>query len=145
MAKRSIQTICMLLFCFLFSQQVLAHNGSVAYAYPLGKITVDGNFSDWPKDAMKYMISNNLSDTKPKDDADFSGFFQLGYRLDNRSLYIAFTVTDDDFIEDTSQNVRWNTQDGLELSIDARHLLSAIQTMHFMIHLQKMQPGISWR
>ena len=54
--------------------------------------------------------------------SDFSGFFQVGYRLDNHSLYIAFTVTDDDFIEDTSANVRWNTQDGLELSLDARHL-----------------------
>src|SRR5687768_3869572 len=104
----SIKTIYMLSFCFLFCQHLLAHNGSVAHAYPLGKITVDGNFSDWQKAAMKYMISKNLSDTKPKDDADFSGFFQLGYRLDNRSLYIAFTVTDDDFIEDTSQNVRWN-------------------------------------
>ena len=90
--------------------------------------------------------------------SDLSGFFQLGYRLDNRSLYIAFTVTDDNFIEDTSQNVRWNTQDGLELSIDARHLLPvqallllctarncAIPIMPFMIHLQKMQPGISWK
>src|SRR5688572_26560391 len=132
MAKSSIQTICILLFCFLFCQQVLAHNGSVAYAYPLGKITVDGNFSDWPKDAMKYMISKNLSDTKPKDDADFSGFFQLGYRLENRSLYIAFTITDNDFIEDTSENVRWNTQDGLELSIDARHLLSGSGVASFM-------------
>lgn len=132
MAKTPIKTIGIFSFCFLFCQHLFAHNGSVAYAYPLGRITVDGNFSDWPKDAMKYMISKNLSDTKPKDDSDFSGFFQLGYRLDNRSLYIAFTVTDDDFIEDTSQNVRWNTQDGLELSIDARHLLSGSGVASFM-------------
>ena len=132
MAKRSIQSICMLLLCFLFCQQVMAHNGSVAYAYPLGKITVDGNFADWPRDAKKYMIGAHLSDTKPGSDSDFSGFFQLGYRLDNRSLYIAFTITDDDFIEDTSQNVRWNTQDGLELSIDARHLLSGSGVASFM-------------
>lgn len=132
MSKASIKTICMLPFCFLLSQHLFAHNGSVAYAYPVGKITIDGNFSDWPRDAMKYMIGAHLSDTKPKDESDFSGFFQLGYRLDNRSLYIAFTVTDDDFIEDTSQNVRWNTQDGLELSIDARHLLSGSGVASFM-------------
>jgi hypothetical protein len=119
-------------FCFLVCQHLLAHNGSVAHAYPLGKITIDGDLSDWPKATMKYMIGKNLSDTKPKDDSDFSGFFQLGYRLDNRSLYIAFTVTDDDFIEDTSQSVRWNTQDGLELSIDARHRLSGSGVASFM-------------
>ena len=88
--------------------------------------------SDWPQDAMKYIDRANLSDTKPKDESDFSGFFQLGYRLDNHSLYIAFTVTDDNFMEDTSENVRWNTQDGLELSIDARHLLSGSGVASFM-------------
>jgi hypothetical protein len=132
MATKSIQHISILLLSFFFCQQLSAHNGSVAYAYPLGKITVDGNFSDWPKDAMRYMINMNLSDTKPKDNVDFSGFFQVGYRLDNRSLYIAFTITDDNFLEDTSQKVRWNTQDGLELSLDARHLLSGSGVASFM-------------
>ena len=123
------------IFCFLsllFPQYVFAHNGSIAYARPLGKITVDGDFSDWPRDVVKYRIGMHLSDTKPKDESDFSGFFQLGHRLDNRSLYIAFTVTDNDFIEDTSANVQWNTQDGLELSIDARHLLSGSGVASFM-------------
>lgn len=127
-----IKTICFLSVCFLCPQFLFAHNGSVAYAQPLGKITVDGDFSDWPRDGFKYQIGAHLSDTKPKDEMDFSGFFQLGYRLDNRSLYVAFTVTDDDFIEDTSENVRWNTQDGLELSIDARHLLSGSGVASFM-------------
>lgn len=132
MSITSIKTVYVLSFCFLLCQNLFAHNGSVAYAYPLGKIIVDGDFSDWPKDAIKYKIGADLSDTKPKDGADFSGFFQLGYRLDNRSLYIAFTVTDDDFIEDTTKNVRWNTQDGLELSIDARHLVSGSGVASFM-------------
>jgi hypothetical protein len=106
MPNTFIKTISLLAVCCIFSLHTLAHNGSVAYAYPLGKITIDGNFSDWPKDATRYMIAMNWSDTKPKDAADFSGFFQLGYRLDNHSLYIAFTITDDDFLEDTSKNVR---------------------------------------
>jgi len=132
MSTTPIKIICFLSFCLLFDKHLLAHNGSVAYAYPLGKITVDGDFSDWPKDAVKYRIGRNLSDAKPKDESDFSGFFQIGYRLDNKSLYIAFTVTDDDFIEDTSQNVRWNTQDGLEISLDARHLPSGSGVASFM-------------
>jgi CubicO group peptidase (beta-lactamase class C family) len=132
MSKTLIKTIFLSSAFCMFCIQLAAHNGSVANAYPLGRITVDGDFSDWPRDATKYMIALHLSDAKPKDNSDFSGFFQLGYRLDNRSLYIAFTITDDDFIEDTSQNVRWNTQDGLEVSIDARHLLSGSGVASFM-------------
>jgi CubicO group peptidase (beta-lactamase class C family) len=126
------KTICILSTCFLLCQHLFAHNGVVAYAYPLGKITVDGDFSDWPPGAAKYMINTYLSDTKPKDASDFSGFFQVGYRPDNRSMYIAFTITDDDFIEDTTENVRFNTQDCLELCIDARHLRTGSGVASFM-------------
>jgi CubicO group peptidase (beta-lactamase class C family) len=132
MAKTFIKTVCTFFLGLLFSQQTLAHNGSIAHAYPLGKITVDGDFSDWPQTAVKYMINTFISDTRPKDAADFSGFFQLGYRPDEQALYIAFTITDNDFIEDTSQNVRFNTQDGLEIAIDARHLLSGSGVASFM-------------
>jgi CubicO group peptidase (beta-lactamase class C family) len=131
--KPLIKTTSILIVCCTLCIKLFAHNGSVAFAYPLaGKITVDGNFSDWPANATKYLITLHISDTKPKNDADLSGFFQLGYRLDNHSLYIAFTITDDDFLEDTSKDVRWNTQDGLELSIDARHLLSGSGVASFM-------------
>ena len=132
MVKTFIKAVCIFSFCLQLSQQLHAHNGSIAYAYPLGNITVDGNFSDWPQTAVKYMISTFISDARPKDGADFSGFFQLGYRLDEQALYIAFTITDNDFIEDTSTNVRFNTQDGLEIAIDARHLLSGSGVASFM-------------
>lgn len=108
-----------LLFC---TQHLFAHNGTIGYAYRLGKIVVDGDFSDWPKDIITYPIAVTPSDTKPVSTSDFSGFFQMGYRAEDRSLYLAFTITDDDFVEDTSENVRWNTQDALELYLDARHL-----------------------
>lgn len=130
--------MCLLISGILFQVQLLAHNGSIAYAYPLGKIAIDGDFSDWPKDAVRYKIAMNLSDTKPKNDADFSGFFQLGYNEGNQSLYVAFTITDDEFMEDTSANVRWNTQDGLELSIDARHLMTGSGVASFM-YSQKLR------
>ena len=119
--KSSRKIYCILAF-FLACQYSYAHNGKVSYARPLGKITVDGNLSDWPQHAVKYNIGIVLSDTKPVNDSDFSGFFQVGYNRDNQSLYIAFTITDDNFIEDTSENVRFNTQDCLELCLDARHL-----------------------
>jgi CubicO group peptidase (beta-lactamase class C family) len=113
-------------------QHLFAHNGSIALAYPLGRITVDGDLSDWPRGGARYMIAAHASDTKPSGESDFSGFFQIGYRLEDNSLYIAFTITDDSFIQDTTENVRWNTQDGLEVSIDARHLLSGSGVASFM-------------
>jgi hypothetical protein len=99
-----------------------AHNGKIGRAYPLANITVDGDFKDWPKNAIKYPINTTTSAMKPSSQNDFSGFFQVGYSLDNRSLYLAIAITDESFIEDTSANVAWNTQDGLELNIDGRHL-----------------------
>ena len=118
----SVKLICFLCLSFC-TQQLFAHNGTIGYAYPLpGKILVDGDFSDWPKNIMTYPISTVLSETKPASESDFNGSFQMGYRAEDRSLYLAFTIIDDDFIEDTSENVRWNTQDALELYLDARHL-----------------------
>src|SRR5688572_19735536 len=114
--------ICMLLLSHLYANFAQAHNGKIAYAYPLDAIKVDGVFNDWPKDAKKFYLGTAISEANPKSDSDFSGFFQVGYRLEDRSLYIAFTITDDDFIEDTSENVRFNSQDCFELCLDARHL-----------------------
>jgi CubicO group peptidase (beta-lactamase class C family) len=127
-----VKAIGIFVFCIFFYAYSFAHNGKVAYAYPLGKITVDGDLSDWPQNTVRHMISTNLSDTKPRNESDFSGYFQIGYRLDNQSLYLAFTITDDDFVEDTSKNVKWNTQDGLEVSIDARHLLDRSGVASFL-------------
>lgn len=123
---------CILSFAVLCFQSSYAHNGKVAHARPIGKIKVDGNLSDWPQQAIKYNLGNYSTETKPVNESDLSGFFQVGYRLDNQSLYIAFTIADDDFIEDTSVNVRFNSQDCLELCLDARHLPFGSGVVSFM-------------
>jgi CubicO group peptidase (beta-lactamase class C family) len=111
-----------LAFCIFFYQLSLAHNGKVASAYPLGNIVVDGQLSDWPGNFIKYnMLAERYADPI-RNQADLDCYFQVGYRLDNHSLYLAFTVFDEDFIEDSTAGVQWNSQDGLELYLDARHL-----------------------
>ena len=115
------KAFCILMLTFLSVNSLLAHNGEIAHAYPLGRITVDGNLSDWPVSATRYHINTVLSG-KPQNAEDFSGYFKVGYRAEEKSLYLAFTITDNDFIEDTSANVAYNTQDCLELGLDARHL-----------------------
>lgn len=119
--KLAGNTICILLLTTLCSHSLKAHNGEIAHAYPLGNITVDGHLTDWPANAVKYPIKTLLSGKATNAD-DFSGFFQVGYRAENRSLYVAFTITDNEFIEDTSASVAFNTQDCLEIGLDARHL-----------------------
>lgn len=132
LSKLSLTACCVILSYILVPNELFAHNGKIAYAYPLGKITVDGDLSDWSKTATKYLVNSHLSDNRPKNDADFNAFFQIGYRVEERSLYIAFTIVDEDFIQDTSQNVQWNTQDGLEICLDARHLASRSGVASFM-------------
>jgi len=83
--RTTTKLICILSSFLLSTQLLLAHNGTTGYAYPLGKITVDGDFSDWPATAEKYPIAFAGSDERPKSDADFSGFFQVGYRADERA------------------------------------------------------------
>jgi len=109
--------------CTLFlTSRAMAHNGAIAYAYPINTIRIDGDLSDWAQMKTKYPISINLSEGKPENAADCSAYFMIGYQPITQSLYIAVEITDDDYIRDTTKNVAWNTQDGLEMDIDARHL-----------------------
>src|ERR1044072_9291906 len=99
MLKLRARAACIIACCLMLFNSASAHNGKVGYAYPLPVIAIDGNFSDWPKDVVKYPISTFLSETKALNDADYNGFFQVGYRMEDHSLYLAFTITDDNFIE----------------------------------------------
>ncbi|MGN6418648.1 MAG: serine hydrolase [Pseudobacter sp.] len=131
------KAICILGLLIVNSTALRAHNGKIAHARPLGKITIDGNLSDWPANTVKYNIST-LSAARPTSKEDFSGYFQVGYRTEERALYLAFTITDNDFVEDTSASVAWNTQDCLELCLDATHLSFGSGVASFM-YSQKLR------
>lgn len=110
-----------LLFVF-FTPRAYAHNGALAYAYPVNTIKIDGDLSDWAQVKNRYPIQIHLSDHKPDNDNDLSAYYQIGYQPLTHVLYIAVEVTDDDYFRDTTKKVAWNTQDGLELNLDINHL-----------------------
>lgn len=128
----------------LLTFSTFAHNGAIAYAYPLTNLKVDGNLADWPKTMVKYPLKVTISDKKPQNETDLSAYFLIAYNVTNRSLYVAVDITDNEYLQDTSKNASWNTQDGLEIYLDARHspdasgVASYLYTQHFK-HINKNQ------
>ncbi len=114
--------VIMLVVCLLSPDPAAAHNGAIAFAYPLDQIKIDGNLSDWSRIKTSYPIAVHASDVKPRNAADFSAWFKIGYHSESGSLYIAIEVTDDDHIRDTAKNAAWNSRDAVELDIDLLHL-----------------------
>ncbi|MCK8522932.1 serine hydrolase [Aquimarina sp. D1M17] len=96
-------------------------NGTVAQAYPISNIVIDGNTSDWPKDLTRYPINKFPYGNEIKNKEDFDAYFQVGYNLEDQSIYFVVVVTDDSYIVDTSNNSDWNTQDTFNFYIDAKH------------------------
>ncbi|MFH1571017.1 MAG: serine hydrolase [Gemmatimonadota bacterium] len=94
-----------------------AHNGSVAIAYPVRGITVDGDLTDWPAARQTYPVARLEYGSAPADTLDLQAWFRVGY--DAGSLYVAVEVRDDAAIVDTTDE--WNTQDGCEVFVDLSH------------------------
>jgi hypothetical protein len=69
-----ILVLCAITLLFL-PQATHAHNGAVAVAYPVEGITVDGDFSDWPR----YAITRSKYGERPLEAADFRADFRVGY------------------------------------------------------------------
>ncbi len=95
-------------------------NGAVAYAYPVKGITIDGKPEEWPSGLTQYPIRVTPYGENPKPD-DFEASFQVGYSLDEKSLYLLVRVKDDDHFIDSSDTKSWNTQDTYNLYVDPRH------------------------
>jgi signal transduction histidine kinase/ligand-binding sensor domain-containing protein len=126
----TILRFCLLILCGVTS--AAAHNAAVALAVPMGEITVDGDFTDWPEDAPRYDIRMIEYGQAPTDGQDLSAAFRVGYSAVHRRLYVAVEVEDQSVTIDSTSNVFWNTNDGCELYIDLGHDAADLPEQHYV-------------
>lgn len=81
-----------------------AHNGPVAIAIPVEKIAIDGDLSDWPQGMVRYPIANADYGDTPRDPADCTAWFRVGYDPGAGAIYVAIEVVDDASPEAASLN-----------------------------------------
>lgn len=114
------RTHILILLFFAVALVVSANNGSVALAHPVKNIDIDGDFGDWPDTALQYPLSHFSSSFKSEGKLDLAAYFRIGYNLNERALYVAVEVTDDDFVQNPGDS-RWWVHDMQVLYLEPRH------------------------
>ena len=123
-AKRRSCLAALALFCSSigFVAESQAHNGAIAVAFPATDIKVDGDFSDWPTDAKIYHARKAEYGDKPESMVDFGCTFRVAFDEAEKTLFVAVQVTDDSTVVDApGSHCDWDTRDGCEIYIDAKH------------------------
>lgn len=115
--------ICLLVFYTFSSIPSEAHNGAMAFAYPVEGIVIDGDLSDWPSDIQFHEVTKAEYGNTPDSGADLSCRFRIGYNALEKTLLIAAEVTDDSFTTNPIPYIpnSWDSQDGFEVYIDRVH------------------------
>ncbi|MHC5538555.1 serine hydrolase [Singulisphaera rosea] len=106
---------------FLGSSPTYGQNGSVGVAYPATGIIIDGDLSDWPKNATTYPISRVEYGDKLAGKDDLNARFRMAYLVAEHALYVAVEVNDNSIVLDHPGTAVWDAQDGCELFINAAH------------------------
>ncbi|MGK0186259.1 MAG: signal transduction histidine kinase [Verrucomicrobiales bacterium] len=112
-------TLSLLLICGVSS--VDANNGAVAYARPLSNISVDGDFSDWPADFLRYPIEQHEYGSRLQGAEDFSASFMVGSNRSRNCIYLAIEIADDSIVGTTSEVNNWKNQDGCSVFLGTDH------------------------
>ncbi len=127
-----------LLICLCLLQtaghSAFANNGAIAYAYPVKGISIDGLLSDWPQDLVLYPIQRIELGDPFSDQKDLEAYFRVGYNLAQKAIYLAVEVFDQSAVFDTTSGATWNTQDGIELYLDAAHVKSGSGVIQYSRH-----------
>ncbi len=114
------KTLMPLLIGALMVQWSYAHNGAIAYAYPMNSVAVDANLSDWPSGLDKYPISYYQYGFKPESADDIRGYFMIGYNQELQEVYIGVEMIDDAYIRN-EENPQFWAHDMQVLYIDPQH------------------------
>ena len=99
-----------------------AYNAQVAVATPVTGIALDGDLSDWPATLTAYPLHFPEYGEAPRDQADFQGWFRLGYNEAENDLYLAVEVQDESVMATAPEGAGWNTQDGCEIFLSLGQL-----------------------
>ncbi len=131
--------ICSLIILLQVSMTIplIAHNGAIAYAYPIEGISVDGDFSDWPQGLKRYsmeFVGVGVNATNPE---DLSANFRIGFQKHTSTIFIAIEIKDQSIMLDTSKYVNWNTHDGVELYLDPNHQETAASITQYSEYAMK--------
>ena len=108
-----------------------AHNGKVAFAHPLdgdggAAIVIDGDPGDWPPDIPSNTLTH-VDDGEPLDGADdLQATFRVAYSQAENALYISVSAQDNSVVRGNPREGGWDTQDGCEVYLEARHLYESV-------------------
>lgn len=98
-----------------------AHNGAVAIAAPVEGIAVDGDLTDWPEALPWYPVAVTGAGVKPRDAADLTARFKVGYSRRESALYAVVEVRDEFAQIDSADGPLWYLLDGCEIYLDIAH------------------------
>lgn len=93
-----------------------ADSGELAYAYPAGQITIDGDLSDWPESAIAYAVENVVLG----DPGERTGQFRVAYSLEEQAIYVALELLDPVAVM-ANEDAAWYQSDSHLLYIDFDH------------------------
>ena len=96
-------------------------NGSVGVAYPATGIKIDGDLSDWPKNATTYPVARVEYGDKLASKDDLDAQFRMAYNVAEHALYVAVEVSDNSVVLDGPGVARRDSQDGCEVFLAAAH------------------------
>ena len=107
-------------------------NGSVGVAYPATGIKIDGDLSDWPKNATTYPVARVEYGDKLASKDDLDAKFRVAYNVAEHALYVAVEVSDNSIVLDGPGVARWDAQDGCEVFVSAAHASSASPVVQYV-------------
>ncbi len=116
-----------------------SRNDSIAMAYPIANITIDGDLSDWPAEMSTYSIGDGKAGAAINDAADLTASYRVGYNVDEQAIYVAVTVSDESLVIDARAGRDWSAQDGNEIYLDSEHRIRNPRVEQFNFYGNALQ------